>query len=432
MKRVHMTCAAIAACAGAASMAVAGSSISADLIIAEGMVAPGSGGLVVGNLNDPFTDGNGRVGFTGSVDDGAGGTIGFVWYDTGVTWLNTDGLPDVLVGGEGSMGVGNAGDFIYSPSVNGNDAVWDKLGLVVQDTDAAPGAPGEFITFASRPSMAPNATAFWVSGLSATQGGSSAARALYRMDAGGSPTIVMRSGDSIDGNIIGASGIDFDYKFSDDTNHLLTGVTFTGSTATDTAMVFDGAIVAREGSAVPGGLGGENWQNFDSVATNNLGNYLFSGDTSAAGTVDEFIAYNSTIGVREGDVVDGVILAGSVAAVTLNNLNQAAYIWDSTDEQLFFAPDAANLSDAIVLLKTGADIDITGDTLPDFTVTDFNASGIIGPGLDMAEDGRIYVNVDLMPIGGGTEFEAIICLTVPSPGSASVLVLGLLAARRRR
>ena len=66
-------------------------------------------------------------------------------------------------------------------------------------------------------------------------------------------------------------------------------------------------------------------------------------------------------------------------------------------------------------------------------IDDFNASGIIGPGLDFAEDGFVFVEVDMTDVAGGASIEAVISIAVPAPLSGSVFALGgLLAMRRRR
>jgi hypothetical protein len=53
----------------------------------------------------------------------------------------------------------------------------------------------------------------------------------------------------------------------------------------------------------------------------------------------------------------------------------------------------------------------------DYTVTDFNGSGVIGPSLDLATDSYVYIEVDLIPGGGGEEVEAILRLPVTSLAS---------------
>ena len=105
-------------------------------------------------------------------------------------------------------------------------------------------------------------------------------------------------------------------------------------------MSVDNALVAVEGDAVGDGT---NWENFDSVSINDSGNYLFSGDTTGATDSDEFIAYDARVALREGDILDGVLLEpGTVRALSINNLGQAVHIWSANGgrEHLFFVSDA--------------------------------------------------------------------------------------------
>ena len=188
----------------------------------------------------------------------------------------------------------------------------------------------------------------------------------------------------------------------------------TGSTTNDGFVYVDGSLVARETD--PTGSG-DNWDNFDTVSINTGGHYLFSGDTDGATATDEFIAYDGTIAVREGDSLAGVALTStaSVQDVSINDLGQAVHLWSAGGvETLFFASDASDLAGtSLPLLGTGDFVDLDGDGSGDATVTDFNASTVIGPGLSLAEDGRVFVEVDL-DYGGG-DLEAIIQLDLPDP-----------------
>lgn len=67
---------ALSLCAGLAS---AQSVTRATIVIANGQALPGTSGLTCTGVNDPYTDGTGKLGFTGSSSGG-----NFVWYDTGV------------------------------------------------------------------------------------------------------------------------------------------------------------------------------------------------------------------------------------------------------------------------------------------------------------------------------------------------------------
>jgi hypothetical protein len=200
-------------------------------------------------------------------------------------------------------------------------------------------------------------------------------------------------------------------------------------------VYLNGSFIAQEGN--PTGQG-DNWAAFDVVGVNNAGNYIFTGDTDGATATDEFVAYNGVIGVREGATVDGVTLAtgASIRAASINNLDEVAHIWgwgsgSSTQEHLFFG-DGADLANSLRLLSIGDELDENNDGIADWLVTDLNASASIGPGLSLAEDGYIYVEIGMMPVAGGSEIDAIIRLAVPEPGALSVLALLATLALRRR
>lgn len=382
--------------------------IMATLVVKGGDTPPPAPGAV-SSLNAPFTDGNGKIGFTGSAGEH------FVWYDTGISWLSSDGLPSVLSGAEGTMGVSNNGGFVYSPSVDGNDSVWTHNGLLLAENTPAPGFPPPVTgTFNSRPTMLPNGASYWVAGVSFTGGTSTEGRVLYTSSDStpGTITPVIASDDLVGGLPIDRpSGVGFDYQISDDGSHHIHDLLLdTGSTTDDGIVYVDGAIIARESLASGSG---DNWDNFDSMSINNAGNFLFSGDTDGATASDEFIAYNGVIAIREGDSIDGIALtsAASVQAVSLNNLGHAAFIWSySGGETLFFACDASDLANSsVAVLTTGDELDYDGGVL-NATVNDFNASSTIGPGLWLAEDGRVFVELDV-DFGIG-EVEAIFGLDV--------------------
>lgn len=108
--------------------------VEAMLVVQEGDTTPGVGGTVI-SVNQPFVSGLGDPGFTGNAAEY------FVWFGSGVTWISSDGLPSVLSGAEGTMGVGDLGEFIYSPSTDGDDSVWTDVGLLAVENVQAPGLP---------------------------------------------------------------------------------------------------------------------------------------------------------------------------------------------------------------------------------------------------------------------------------------------------
>ena len=420
------TAAVVALSAGLASIAVA-DTVTGTTVVREGDAIDGS---TVASLNAPFTNGNGQVGLVAALADGRRA----IWFDTGVIFTSDMALPDVLSGGEGTMGIGNSGEFIYSPSFNGNDAVYGQNGVILADGDLAPGyAPNFTNTFNSRPQMIDDGTAYWVAGVNDGAGGTgSASRVLYRQNPNGTIDRVFASGDVIAGSggstIDFPSGVDFDYHVSGNGSQMINGFIANND---DNMIAVNGTMVHREFQATGQG---DNWSNFDTVSINNAGNYIFTGDTDGAGATDEFIAYNGVIGVREGMSVDGLTLGSACNAASINNLGQAAFIFSTVEETetLFFAADASALGSSVALLSVGDLFDETGDGVGDWIIDDFNASNIIGPGLDLAEDGMVYVEVDLESLDGSVNIEAVIGVAVPAPMSGLVFALGGLVATRRR
>jgi hypothetical protein len=387
------------------------------VVVKIGDTPPAAGGDYVSVINSPFTSGRGSLGFVGAVER-LGGTDYFVWYDDGPVWFNSNSTG--LDGGETFMGVGDDGKYIYSPSDNGNDSVRTQDGLLLRENEASPGVPGMFVKFTSRPSMLPDGTVYWVSGWTDVQDGSTLGRILYRSGDTVTPgiTTVFKSGDNVGGFIIGSSsGIDFDYMISDnDLHHIHALFMDTGSTANDGFVYVDGSLVARETGPAAGGESGENWDNFDLVSINNSGNYLFSGDTDGSVLTDEFIAYNGTIIIREGQILDGIALTStsSVQGLAINNRNQAVHLWQvsGTDEHLFYANNAARLNDSVKVLSIGDTLDVDGDGSGDYTVTDFNATNSMRYNAWLAEDGYLFVHVDIDD-GGGPK-DAIIRISLPA------------------
>ncbi len=416
--------------AAASLLATAGAAyaqpVAAELILLEGR---DFGGATIDNLGQPVVNGLNQVGVFVSFDNDTHG----VWLGDDFIFRSTEVDDFALTGGEANIGVGNNGEFVYSPSVDGDDAVWGEGGLIAREDTQAPDFPsGINSTFHSRPSMTTNGAAYWVSGINDGFGGTSTtARQIYRQDpTTGAIETVIRAGDTFGGRqVAGFGGLDFDFAIAPDESSSIFVFSDANSPSTsDGTLVVNGSVIATEGT--PSG-GGDNWDNFDRVDANSLGNYVFSGDTDGSVATDEFIAYNGEIKLRQGDVIDGRTLDTSVDTLALNDLNQLAWIWNTDlDETLFFAADAADPASSVALLSVGDKIDTDKDGVADFTVTDFNAFD--SEDLGFGDDGLIYVNVDVEDADGSTN-EAIISVVIPAPGAAALLAAGgLLGLRRRR
>jgi len=415
-------------CAGAL-MALAGSAlgqvVDAEVVLREGQAAADG---VVDRVGAPVTNGNNEVGFLAVLDNGTSG----IWVEGGFIF-RSDLVSADLAGGESSIGLGDSGQFIYSPSLAGDDSVWGEGGLILVENTQAPDFPANInTTFHSRPRMAGNGAAYWVSGFNDGFGGTSTqGRMIYRQAPGGGEIeTVVRAGDTIDGRTVEPfGGIDFDFAVSrNDANLAFVFNDQFSDNSLDGTLVLNGGVVATEGSATGQG---DNWDNFDRLSVNDLGNLVFSGDTDGDSGTDEFIAYNGEIKLRQGDSVGERTLGTAVDSLTLNNLNQLAFIWNTDlEETLFFAADASNPQDAIELLSVGDLIDTDNDGLADFTIDDFNAFN--SEDIGFGTDGYVSVEVDLVDDDGVDAGEAIIRVRIPSPGASLVLAMGGVAFGTRR
>ncbi len=398
-----------------------------NLIAKDGDAPAGGGGNTISTLNTAYVAGNGKVGFLGSLSDSSR----FIWFDTGIAFRSSNIVSPVLTGGEGTIGVGDLAQFAYSPSIDGEDGVYSHIGTLARGTDPAPGMPGMFNTFGSRPRMTADGTAYWVGGINNNPGSATTQTRIFwrATTTGGTPTYtpLITGGQSVGADTITATGIEFPYQVSQNNAHTINRVTF--SAAPTAAVLLDGALIARAGQAIPGA---GNWQNFRFVGVNNSGNNIIYGDDDT--TTDDLVAYNGAVLARQGQSLAGVTLGTTVDGAALNNLNQVLHIWDitsTTDEGLFFT-DTANVAGSLLLLRSGDQLDTTGDNVADWTLTDFNASATITDPLAFGDNGLAYIDVDLTPIAGGTVVQAIISVAIPEPGSLALAAIGSLAMLRRR
>lgn len=415
----------------AAVAALAGSAFGVVTVDVPAKVGDTFGGRTVTGVGEPFTDADGNVGFLMIMNDG---TRSIYHSIVGEAFNTSSVVGHTITGGEDTIGISAAGGWIYSPTYDGGDAVYTHAGLLLNEGQAHPGAPGLFSSFNSRPRMSSNGTAWWIGGTTATSGGTTSNRGLFKNPNPSDPSqtvAIEMGGMTISGLTLSSTASGFAYDISDNANHYIRSNTFTGvPTTSDTGIVVNGSLVMREGD--PTGQG-DFWQNWRFVGINDSGNFTVCGDTSAA--ADDFITFNTSIIARQGDTIAGVTLGATVDMVSINNLNQIAAIWDltpATDEVLLFGDGMNFAATAQVLLRVGDLLDIDGDTVADFTLTDFNASAGVAPGLDISDSGKIYVNVDITPIGGGTAIEAIIGVAIPAPGAAGLMALAAIAGARRR
>lgn len=372
------------------------------------------GGSTVSTVATPFTNANGELGTLLALADARR----VIYSESGIVFDSAT-APVALTGGETTIGWGEGGAFIYSPSTAGSDAAYTHNGLLLADGMPAPGFAGQFNSFNSRPDMGGN-KAFWVAGLSATPGGATTKRVLYSATGGpGTISVEMQGGDTVGGNIITAQGISFNFRVSSNGLHRIHDLTIQGApTTSDVFLAADGVQIAREGTAAPVG----NYTTFRHAFINNSGTYVFAADTNAATTMDEIIVSNTGMVVQEGDVIGGVAITGICDGLSINNNGDVVFIYDtaaaSGSTERLFRGHVSNLRAAKQVLKIGDLLDVNGDNVADYTLKDFNASTTF-PSLDLGDDGRLFVTVTLNEIGQTTDIDAIIRVDFNDCGCAA-------------
>lgn len=436
-------------CAVALSMLAAAGAAHAQVasaVIHEGDVVDG---LTVTAVSNSGQNGLGGYAFTLSANDALGEAISLIWgnYMGGANGaLQVEGTFGDLVqtSFESFFGLGNS-SVGYSATSNrisdgatGLDGAWMD-NLIIQNEEDPVGA--RFSTFNSRVGITHDNQLYWVGGLSDTLGGATQDRALFF-----NGSIVFQSGDVVAGlgTASPGSSVDFDFRFSELGANWLSPIDFdTGSTTNDMALVMNGnAVMAgggfvREGDAVAasiGGLVGEAWSNFDFMGVNEAGDIFFTGDTNAAISQDEFVFQNGQIVLREGDMVGGNVISGSIEGGYQNGSGDWGVIWDVDTV-------AGNVE---ALIVNGQSILLEGDAV------DWDNSGAIDAGdqgavidnftgisaLTLGERDEFgFFNVaftaDVM-LGDGSIVEGGFILTIPAPASAALFALGACSGLRRR
>ncbi|MFQ3588043.1 MAG: PEP-CTERM sorting domain-containing protein [Fimbriimonadaceae bacterium] len=403
---------------------------SAQLLARTGATLPGLNGNV-SSLNAGIRSTNGQIAFTGSYVNSAGAANWFLFAGNQAV-VRADDLPAVSAA-EATVGISNAGDYVYSFSVSGIDSVRNSSGVVLEEGDAVPTMPGFFTTFASRPRMADDGTIFVVAGFTNTAGGATQGRVLLRRGTDGTWTEIQKSGDPLpNGQSVSATGVEFGYAISGDgtkTFHSAIGA----NSPFPRFLIANGTVVASVGSPLP--FGG-NFQNLTTgaLAINNSGEYAFAGDTDENTAIDHFVSFGGALVAREGGSYAGVSLAGlQPRNVALNDAGGLVHTWGNTSQQhLFFTP-TGDLAAGLRVIGTGDEVDLDGDGIADAVVSAIrNLSTSSSHTIWLNNDGNVVFTATLDPIGGGAAFDAILMTPVPEPATLAALGLGALALVRRR
>ncbi|MEQ8618992.1 MAG: PEP-CTERM sorting domain-containing protein [Lacipirellulaceae bacterium] len=328
---------------------------------------------------------------------------------------------------DGEIGLSNAGVVTYGADIDevtgapvGNSIYQDDT-LIVKEGDAGAGTATNFLDVVS------------THGGTASFFGISPDNGLF-VGAGlsNSPQI----GDLILGFAI--DGFDEFQHGNSDANGPIQEVNIdTGSSADDGIVLINGAPIAsgagniREGDLIPvssGGVG-DSWDNFDFHRINEVGDFLITGDTDqTGGSADEFVSINGVIVAREGDLIAGGIIDGSIENADLNEQGIWAAIWDfdtdltggSTDSEAIYVGDSSGVDQLVI--KEGDTVLVGGvsQTLDDITtglsIGDIQANG--------------SYNVWFRGVSDGVQRQFVI--TIPEPGAIALLSFGLVLCQVRR
>ena len=398
----------------------------AQSVIPVAWVGSTFAGETVTQIGGPIYDSTGQLWISGRF----GTNDNFFGQASNVFWRNSLSTVGVLGGAEASFGVA-LNTLVYSPTIDGEDGLIIQSGpsttFNLRDTDPAPSLAPVFISFCSGPKMAGDGTAIWVSGTTATSGGATSARVLYKKTLAGSPEVVWKTGAVGIGTAIGgftmtsSSAIQFTNEIAPNAHGIIASVTLnTGFTTNDAAIVKHdvatglNSIVAQEGTAWAGAA---TIKTLNDVAMDNAGNTYFSGAMNLPAAEDQFLAKNGVPILTEGSKLDGFPLATrTLSEFDINESNRVAMVWSTTvtdDRDIFIgSPDVPEAAKHVI--GKGDAFDTDGDWVADSVVTKVK-TGVVRY-LNINENLEICARIAYAPIVGGTEIEALVKIPYPKLG----------------
>ena len=402
------------------------------LILQDGIVPEGADGAPVDRLNSPFTNGLGQVAFTGALDrDGM--LDYFVWFDGSILWLNSEHADDGLDGAESTLGVSDSAQFVFGTLADGVDSLWSHQGRVLAAGMEAPGFPaGSVIEVLARATMTPSGRFYSFAEVrSPLRAGMKRRETLSRVlfgSAGVGQEIVpvIKSGDEVDGAVIAyVDGLGLDYEVSDNGEHVIHVARVIDpeiGRRPVPAVYADDLLPMRRGDPTENGA----MSDFDLVAINDEGHYLVAGETDGDPDGDYFIAYDGVPILWEASSMPTSVLnrltpPAVVRGLSIDNRGRAVHAWSTAGfgtEYLFFACDAADLEDSVLLLQSQTKIIFDAGGEVTARVSKFNGGN--GPTLSLSDEDKIYIEVDLI-YSGGERLESILELQLPPcqpPGSS--------------
>ncbi|MEZ5331678.1 MAG: hypothetical protein R2991_06415 [Thermoanaerobaculia bacterium] len=397
------------------------------VLLGEGDTTPGGGDLPVLNMGLPIVDAAGRVAFTGRLADGGVGE-GFVWLDGSIVFRDSQAVGVSLVGAAPQLALGGDGQFLFRAQVEGRDVLWSDGGLVAKAGDPEPLLGGATVQILRRPLATDAGGLYWIAVYKGAEG---AGRALFRRPPGGSPEVVLRSGDTVDGGVIAKPrGLDLSYDVSSDGAHHVHIVELenqSGGNGVVQAVLLDRQVVLRAGD--PAGPG-EVWDRFRAVAVDADGHWVVSGETSGPIETDTVFAYDGEIRLREGDQVGDISLRAQASIVAVDiDRGRIAQIWSTAGfghQYVLFSCSEADIPQSRRLLGTR----LAGERLGGEAVTAFEGTGH-GSALRLGGGDYLYYWTELTRASGESR-QAVIATRLPvcTPSGEGVPAVSLPDERR--
>ena len=417
----------------------------ASALVSEGdpNVIPGFG--PVGSFDGPELNGIGGWAMMLTATDPNGVSRDIVWGSLDGVAAPTVFFKEGTYGGyvqsswEYAFGFDDAGNVGYSatgtdPNGRSFDSAWINDTIVVMRYQSPPPPlDALYWSFASGPGLTAGGDFWVVGGTNESPSSSSTNRGLFD----GNGNAYYFGGDTLPGMpafIDPGATPAFDTRFSPYAGSYISEVeaetTGTGVPSTaNNCMIMDGAVLTIDGNLViegypvpasAGGLAGENWDNFDYMSINDVGGYIFTGDSDAATTEDEFVCVSGQIALREGAVLPEGDVSGAIEMAAINQQGDWAVVWDINDttmgagniECLIFNGD-------VVLREALDDIDIDNDGIANPGARISGTSAFAGfralrvGDRDPNGDVAIYVVADVSD-NGATEAEMLLHMVVPT------------------
>ena len=382
-----------------------GSNRGYETVIREGDVIPNTNGEATTILGQPSLTPNGIISFVGR--EGIFPSFNWLWYDTGVMWLEdkTDPYSGLSLVGPGANETGAFGFKVFGDG--SQDVLLTDMGAVLREDDPVPGAPERVIATFLDIKRPPDGGLFARLHHGPDDQGEGDRTSLIQTDSITTPnyTTLLESGSAIDGETIDNSrdGI-WRTDLSSNGLHYAATVLLTGG---ESALALDGNLVQR---STPLGETNRTPANFDFAVVNNESRFLTSGTlldqpgqsiwSSQFGLnpiAEDFVSFDNQNYVISNQTIAGIDLLEpcNTPRMRINNAGQALLGWECRNQFfLFFIADIDYPMQTAHLILQGGDLLDTDNNGVSDSVMDSTGS-FFNNGFDLADDGTVAILVSL-------------------------------------